>query len=144
MARPELVYVNTIKTTPERLWQALTDPEFTRRYWYGTRVESDWQEGSPILFRKPEGMGEPDTGTVLIADRPKTLSFSWHVSFGDFAKEKDSRVTFTIEPEGDDHVKLTLVHDRFQEGSALKQTMAKGGWPPILANLVKILEGAGR
>ena len=50
-------------------------------------------------------------------------------------------MTFTIEPDGDDRVKLTLVHDEFQEGSALKETMAKGGWPPILANLVKMLEG---
>ncbi len=133
-----------IRTTPAKLWQALTDPDFNRRYWYGTRLESDWQEGSPILFRKPEGMGEPDTDTVLVADRPKTLSFSWHVCYGEFARQKDSRVTFTIEPDGDGRVKLALVHDQFQEGSALKETMAKGGWPPILANLVKVLEGVGQ
>ncbi len=138
MAKPELVYVNRIRATPDAVWRALTDPAFTERYWYGTRVESDWQVGSPILFRKPQG--EPDTGTVLIADKPRTLSFSWHVAWGDFAKEKDTRVTFTIEPDGD-AVKLTLVHDEFQEGSTLKETMAKGGWPPILANLVKMLEG---
>ncbi len=142
MAKPELVYVNTIKTTPERLWRALTDPAFTERYWYGTRLESDWRVGSPIVFHKPQG--EPDTGKVLIADKPKTLSFSWHVSYGDFAKEKDSRVTFTIDPDGSDHVKLTLVHDEFEEGSALRETMAKGGWPPILANLVNMLEGTAR
>jgi uncharacterized protein YndB with AHSA1/START domain len=139
MAKAELVYVNTIRTTPERLWQALTDPVFTQRYWYGTRVESDWKAGSPIVFRKPQG--EPDTGKVLVADRPRKLSFSWHVSYGDFARERDSRVTFTIEPDGSDHVKLTLVHDDFQEDSALRETMAKGGWPPILAALKKTLEG---
>jgi uncharacterized protein YndB with AHSA1/START domain len=142
MAKPELVYVNTIKTTPERVWQALTDPAFTERYWYGTRLESDWKVGSSIIFHKPQG--EPDTGTVLVADKPKTLAFSWHVSYGDFAREKDSRVTFTIEPDGSDRVKLTLVHDDFQEGSALKETMAKGGWPPILAALVNMLEGTGQ
>lgn len=139
MSKPELVYVNRIKATPEQVWRALTDPVFTARYWYGTRVESDWQVGSRITFVKPQG--EPDTGKVLVADKPKTLSFSWHVAYGDFAKEKDSRVTFTIEEDGD-AVKLTLVHDEFQEGSALKEQMAKGGWPPILANLVKALETA--
>jgi len=139
MAKPELVYVNTIKATPEQVWQALTDPAFTERYWYGTRVESDWQVGSPILFRKPQG--EPDTGKVLVAEKPRTLSFAWHVAYGDFAKEKDSRVTFTVEPDGD-HVKLTLVHDDFEDGSALRQTMEKGGWPPILAGLRKALEEA--
>jgi uncharacterized protein YndB with AHSA1/START domain len=133
------VYVNHIKATPERVWQALTDPAFTARYWYGTRLESDWKVGSTIVFVKPQG--EPDTGTVLVADKPKTLSFAWHVAYGDFAKEKDSRVTFTIEPDGDG-VKLTLVHDQFQEGSALKEAMAKGGWPPILAEMVKTAEAA--
>ena len=58
---------------PRRGCGRRSDPEFTPRYWYGTRLEFDWQEGSPILFRKPEGMGEPDTGTVLVADRPTTL-----------------------------------------------------------------------
>ena len=138
MAKPELVYVNRIRATPEKVWQALTDPAFTERYWYGTRVESDWQVGSPILFHKPQG--EPDTGTVFVADRPRTLSFGWHVAWGDFAKEKDSRVTFTIEPDGD-QVKLTLVHDDFEEGSKLMEQMQKGGWPPILAALVEVLEG---
>ncbi len=116
MAKPELVYVHRIKATPEKIWQALTDPAFTARYWYGTRVESDWKVGSPITFVKPEGMGAPDTGKVLVADKPRTLSFSWHIAWGEMAKEKDSRVTFTLEPDGD-AVKLTLVHDEFEEGS---------------------------
>src|SRR5581483_7976191 len=127
MAKPELVYVHRIKATPERVWQALTDPAFTARYWYGTRVESDWKAGSPITFRKPEGMGAPDTGTVLVADRPRTLSFSWHIAWGEMAKEKDSRVTFTIEPEGQGS-KLTLVHDEFEEGRKAAEAL-KRGWP---------------
>ena len=110
MSKPELVYVNHIKATPQRVWQALTDPAFTARYWYGTRLESDWKVGSPITFIKPQG--EPDTGKVLVADKPRKLSFSWHIAWGEMSKEPDSRVTFTIEPEGDG-VKLTLVHDDF-------------------------------
>jgi uncharacterized protein YndB with AHSA1/START domain len=138
MAKPELVYVNTIKATPQRVWQALTDPAFTERYWYGTKVVSDWKVGSPITFVKPQG--EPDTGKVLIADKPRKLSFSWHIAWGEMSKEPDSRVTFTIEPEGDG-VKLTLVHDDFIEGSKAAEAL-KHGWPGILAGLIKTAEAA--
>ena len=138
MAKPELVYVNHIKSTPERVWQALTDPAFTQRYWYGTRVESDWKVGSPITFVKPQG--EPDTGKVLVADKPRTLSFSWHIAWGEMSKEQDSRVTFTIEPDGAGS-KLTLVHDDFEEGSKAAEAL-KHGWPDILAGLIKTAEAA--
>ena len=136
MTKPSLVYVNTIAAPPEKVWRALTDPAFTARYWYGTRVESDWKVGSPITFRKPQG--EPDTGKVLVADPPRTLAFSWHIAWGEMAKEKDSRVTFTIEPDGAGS-KLTLVHDEFEEGSKAAEAL-KNGWPGILAGLKKTLE----
>jgi uncharacterized protein YndB with AHSA1/START domain len=136
MSKPELVYVNHIKSTPEKVWQALTDPAFTARYWYGTRLESDWKVGSTITFVKPQG--EPDTGKVLVADKPRKLSFSWHIAWGEMAKERDSRVTFTIEPDGD-AVKLTLVHDDFDEGGKADEAL-KGGWVGILAGLVKTAE----
>lgn len=138
MSKPELVYVNAIAAPPEKVWQALTDPAFTARYWYGTRVESDWRVGSPITFVKPEGMGPPDTGIVLVADRPRTLSFSWHIVWGEMAREKDSRVTFTIEADGAGS-KLILVHDEFEEGSQAAEAL-KNGWKGILAGLKKILE----
>ena len=138
MNKSELVYVNHIRATPERVWQALTDPSFTQRYWYGTRLESDWQVGSPIVFHKPQG--EPDTGRVLVADPPKTLSFAWHIAWGEMAKERDSRVTFTIEPDGDG-VKLTLVHDDFDEGSKAMEAL-KSGWRGILAGLKTAAEAA--
>ncbi|CAN5135452.1 SRPBCC family protein [soil metagenome] len=136
MTKPSLVYVNTIAAPPERVWQAITDPAFTARYWYGTRLESDWKVGSSITFVKPQG--EPDTGRVLVADKPRTLSFSWHIAWGEMAKEKDSRVTFTIEPDGGGS-KLTLVHDEFEEGSKAAEAL-KHGWPGILAGLKKSLE----
>jgi uncharacterized protein YndB with AHSA1/START domain len=137
MSKPELVYVNRIKATPERVWQALTDPAFTQRYWYGTRLESDWKVGSPIVFVKPQG--DADTGKVLVADKPRKLAFSWHIAWGEMAKEPDSRVTFTIEPDGDG-VKLTLVHDELVEGGQVIEAMKAGGWPPILAGLKQAVE----
>ena len=137
MSKPELVYVNHIRSTPERVWQALTDPAFTARYWYGTQLESDWKVGSAITFVKPQG--EPDTGKVLVADKPRKLSFSWHIAWGEMSKEPDSRVTFTIDPEGDG-VKLTLVHDDFIEGSLAAEAL-KNGWKGILAGLKNTLEG---
>ena len=138
MSKPELVYVHHIKAAPERVWQALTDPAFTARYWYGTRLESDWEVGSPITFVKPQG--EPDTGRVLVADKPHKLQFSWHIAWDEMAKEPDSRVTFTIEPKGDG-VKLTLVHDDFIEGSLAAEAL-KNGWKGILAGLIKTAEEA--
>jgi len=135
--KPQLVYVTEIRATPEQVWQALTDPVFTARYWYGTRLESDWQTGSPILFRKPQG--EPDEGTVILADPPRTLVFSWKVNFGPLQGEPASRVTFTIERAGE-AVKLSLVHDEFEAGSKVYEAL-KGGWPGILAGLRKTLEG---
>ena len=138
MSKPELVYVNAIAAPPEKVWQALTDPAFTARYWYGTRLESDWKVGSPISFVKPPNAGPPDTGKVLVADKPRKLAFSWHIAWGEMAKEKDSRVTFTIEPDGDG-AKLTLVHDEFEEGSKAAEAL-KHGWKGILAGLKKTLE----
>ena len=132
----ELVYVTEIRASADRVWQALTQPAFTERYWYGTRLESDWKAGSPIVFRKPQG--DPDEGTVLVADRPRKLVFSWIVNFGPLKGERASRVTFTIDPHGDG-VKLTLVHDDFDAGSKVFEAL-KGGWPAILAGLKKTAE----
>jgi len=73
-----------------------------------------------------------------VADKPRKLAFSWHIAWGEMAKEKDSRVTFTIEPDGKGS-KLTLVHDELEEGSKAAEAL-KNGWPAILAGLKKTLE----
>jgi uncharacterized protein YndB with AHSA1/START domain len=128
MAKPEVVYVTYIRATPERVWQALTDPAFTERYWYGTRIESDWKAGSRITFRKSEA--STDTGSVLVSDPPRQLSFVWHRG----PPRGDSRVTFAIEAQGES-VKLTLVNDNFDEGAKLPE-----GWPKVLSGLKTLLE----
>lgn len=151
MDKTEFVYVTYIKTTPEKLWQALTDPAFTKRYW-GAELQSDWQQGSPVLWREasPEFI---DYGSeVLEFDPPRRLAYSWHMPRREHADylgwsddqltraqaEPRSRVSFDLEPEGET-VKLTVVHDGFAPGSDMLKAVS-GGWPAILASLKSLLE----
>ena len=156
---PAFVYATYIATTPERLWAALTDPAFTRRYWGGTELHSDWAVGSPVLWQDPGG--EPrDLGQVVLeADPPRRLSYSWHgfqpehaEFFGwsaeEFARhgaERRSKVTFDIEPHGDAAVRLTVTHDDFAPDSVMHRAISgqlppSGGWPELLADLKTLLE----
>lgn len=138
MADAPFVYVTYIKTTPEKLWEALTSPAFSRQYWSGTQVRSDWQVGSPIQLIDPEGQIS-DTGTILEAERGRKLSYSWNVDFvAELAAEGASRVTFELEPVVDT-VKLTVTHDRFVDGSKVRLGVSEG-WPQILASLKTLLE----
>jgi uncharacterized protein YndB with AHSA1/START domain len=138
MADAPFVYVTYIKTTPERLWEALTTPAFTAQYWSGTRVESDWAVGSPVRLLDHAGQ-VTDTGEVLEADRPRRLSYSWRVDFHPELKaEGASRVTFELEP-AEDAVKLTVTHDQFVDGSKVRVGVSTG-WPIIMASLKTLLE----
>jgi uncharacterized protein YndB with AHSA1/START domain len=137
MSKPEFVYVTYIETTPEKLFQALTDSEFSRRYWFGAEIRSDWKVGSP--FALVMGGQVTDTGTVLEFDPPKRLSYTFHHETSESArKEKPSRVTFVLKPYGK-LVKLTLTHDDFAPGSVIIDGISKG-WPAILGSLKSLLE----
>lgn len=151
MERPSFVYTTYIRTTPERLWQALTDPAFTKRYW-GATFQSDWNEGSEVTWEL-FGITIADPEQVVLASDPyRRLSYSWHTFTPELAEalevtdeardriaaEARSKVTFDIEPRGD-VVKLTVVHDGFEPGS-LMVAMVSQGWPSILANLKTLLE----
>jgi uncharacterized protein YndB with AHSA1/START domain/DNA-binding transcriptional ArsR family regulator len=148
---PEFVYTTYINTTPDRLWQAITDPAFTRRYW-GVALLSDWQVGSPIAWELGGiTIAGPDQ-TVLEADPPHRLSYTWHAITPEFAAavggdpdeiaamaaEPRSHVTFSLEPLGS-MVKLTVTHGGFEPGSAVLAGVS-GGWPAILASLKTLLE----
>jgi uncharacterized protein YndB with AHSA1/START domain len=137
MGKPEFVYITYIETTPEKLWQALTSSEFSRRYWWDTHVVSDWKVGSPFALVLN---GETtDVGEVLEADRPRRLSYTFHHVLNEAArKEKPTRVTFVLEPFGK-LVKLTLTHQDFAEDSVILDGIAKG-WPAILSSLKSMLE----
>ncbi|NUO59923.1 MAG: metalloregulator ArsR/SmtB family transcription factor [Hamadaea sp.] len=148
MSDTEFVYTTYIRTTPEKLWQALTDPAFTSRYW-GTVFETDWQKGSAITWIY-KGLRMEDPEQVILESQPyRRLSYTWHTFTPEFqemvggmppemAAEPRSRLTFELEPQGD-VVKLTVVHDGFQPGSQVLEGI-RGGWPPLLSSLKSLLE----
>jgi len=151
MTRTEFVYTTYIKTTPQRLWQALTEPAFTRRYW-GATFESDWTAGSAITWEQ-NGVTIADPAQVILESEPyRRLAYSWHTFTPEWARafefsdeflarvssEPRSKVTFDIEPLGE-KVRLTVMHDGFEPGSTVLESVS-GGWPAILANLKTLLE----
>jgi len=138
MKKPEFVYVTYIATTPERLWEALTRGEFTRKYWYDRRIESDWRIGSPVRFYDGANNDLTDSGVVLESDPPRRLAYTFQNEFDPQARQAGaSRVTFTLEPfEG--MVKLTLVHDELP--SEQMAVEFREGWAPILSSLKTFLE----
>jgi uncharacterized protein YndB with AHSA1/START domain len=135
--RPEFVYVTYIKTTPEKLWEALTSSEFSRRYWFDTELRSDFKVGSPLALVTDGKV--TDTGEILEADRPRRLSYTFKHELNDeMRRETPTKVVFTLEPHGE-LVKLTLTHEGFAKDSKLLDGISKG-WPAILASLKSLLE----
>ncbi|MGI5267623.1 ArsR/SmtB family transcription factor [Nonomuraea sp. CA-218870] len=151
VSKPEFVYTTYIATTPERLWRALIEPEFTEAYW-GLALESAWTEGASVGWRSGESAFDDGGSTVLESDPYRRLSYSWHAFTPEWAEvsgvgadvlaelkgEPRSRVTFELEPHGDG-VRLTVVHDGFEPGSTALE-MLSSGWPEVLSGLKTLLE----
>jgi uncharacterized protein YndB with AHSA1/START domain len=139
MSEPAFVYVTYIRTTPDRLWEALTHPDFKEKYWFGRRCDSDWKAGSAHRLVAPNGSLDFD-GEVLVSDPPRRLSYTFHNSPSDPAAEREapSRVTYDLEPV-EDSVKLTVTHDQFPDGSKVRPGVSNG-WPVILSALKSLLE----
>jgi uncharacterized protein YndB with AHSA1/START domain len=136
MSKPAFVYVTYIETSAEKLWQALTDGNFTERYWFGHRVTSDWTVGSAYRFAN---QGKPMVeGKVLASDPPRRLAYSWDVVKEGAAREPTSRVTFDLVPRGK-VIKLIVTHDEIDEGGTTLHDVS-AGWPLVLASLKSILE----
>ena len=126
-----------IKTTPERLWEAITDPEMRKRYSFGVGIESDWTEGSEYKASVP-GVIDISSGENLEVDPPRRLVQSFRALWSeDVQREGVSRVTWEIEPVGDDSCRLTVVHDQLSKGASNE---LYGGWPQILSGLKTLLE----
>ncbi len=134
----DFVYVTYIKTTPENLWEALTSPEFTRQYWFGIAVASNWKVGSPIEYMQ-EGKARVE-GRILAAERPKLLSYTFRETAGEASKEPPTKVTLELEPEaGTETVRLTVTHTDFVPNSKHRPAIS-GGWPAVLSGLKSLLE----
>ncbi len=133
----EKVFEIYIRTTPERLWEAITDPAIHAKYHFGVSPQSDWQEGEGYQWTHPGSAGALAEGENLVVDPPRKLVQSMTVLWSDDAKaESTSRVTWEIEPVGDS-CRLTVTHDQLRDGAPEE---IYGGWPMILSGLKTWLE----
>jgi uncharacterized protein YndB with AHSA1/START domain len=138
MSKSEFVYVTYIKTTPDKLWYAITNPEFMKQYWLGTHCESDWKAGSTWKMVSESGQ-ITDSGEIIEINPPKRLVIKWqHEWRPELKAEGYSHCTFEIEPVGD-ATKLTVTHVIDRKPSKLIEAVS-GGWPKILSNLKSLLE----
>jgi uncharacterized protein YndB with AHSA1/START domain len=132
------VYVTFIRTTPEKLWRALLDPEFTRKFWVGTWQDCEWKAGASWKLMRPDG-SVGDSGEVVEIEPPRRLVLTWRNEFRpELREEGHSRMTYVLEPQGD-AVKLTVLHEIDRPGSKFIGAVSNG-WPYVLSNLKSLLE----
>jgi uncharacterized protein YndB with AHSA1/START domain len=132
------VYVSYIRTTPEKLWSALTDAEFMKQYWFGVHCESQWKAGS--AWKMVDGKGQIlDAGEIVEAEPPRRMVIRWqHQSKPELKAEGESLCTIELEPFGA-AVKLSITHTINREPSKLIEAVS-GGWPKVISNLKALLE----
>ncbi|TCO49934.1 DNA-binding transcriptional ArsR family regulator [Kribbella antiqua] len=149
----DFVYTSYIKTTPERLWQALTDPKFTQEYW-GVQLETDWKVGSEIVWRYGGATMAGPGQVVLEYDPYRRLAYTWHHITPEFAQvtemsdevfekasaEPLSKASFDLEPVGD-QVKLTVIHGGFEPSSEIHASISEG-WVQLISDLKSFVESS--
>ncbi len=134
------VYITYIASTPERVWDALTASEFTRQYFFGRGVESDWRQGSPWLLRKPDG-GVDVQGVVRESDRPRKLVLSWNVvGIPQMQGLPEAIVSYEIEAVSTSVVRLTMTEAHPTPIPAYLLEGGRKGWPMILSGLKSVIE----
>src|SRR5271154_654172 len=136
MSDTKLVYEIFIRTTPEKLWRALTEPEFTRQYFHGTEIRSKLKVGEPFLSTTADGTKMVD-GQVLECEPPHKLVHTWRVHWDPALSHELSTVSYLIERKGE-NCKLTVVHE--VENAPLTAGQGEGGWGGVLASLKTLLE----
>ncbi len=141
MTENSFIYVTYIATTPEKLWEALTNSKYTEQYFFGSSIQSNWQEGSEITYSRNGQVS--DYGKILKIDHNRVLSYTW-TYFGEGVEEKQpSHVTFELKPMKET-VKLTLRHENLQPGDLVDRDDTfeglNNGWPAIISNLKSLLE----
>ncbi|HEU0215813.1 MAG TPA: SRPBCC family protein [Stellaceae bacterium] len=136
--KSQFVYVTYIRTTPDRLWSALTNSEFAPQYWLGVRVDADWNVGGAWKLSFADGR-VADTGEIVAFEPEKRLGIRWRNEFRPELKAEGwSLCTMELEPVGE-AVKLTVTHSIEREDSRFIEAVS-GGWPQILSNLKSLLE----
>lgn len=140
MDKPKFVYVSYIYSTPERVWNALTDPEVTRQYWWNHRNASDWKVGSRWEHRDYDDPKRVDiVGQVVESTPPSRLVVTWVPPADEGNSEKTSRVTYDIELVKEDVVRLTVTHDELEPDSEMFHSVSFG-WPAVVSELKTLLE----
>lgn len=138
MSNSRFVYVIYIRTTAQKLWQGLTDPDFTRRYWCDTWQDCQWKAGAEWRLMIPDGR-VGDSGEVLEIEPPRRLVLKWRNEFlPEMREEGYSRMSYELETRGE-AVKLTVVHEMDRPNSTFIESISSG-WPPILSSLKSLLE----
>ena len=137
--RPDTVYTIYIGATPERVWEALTSAEFSRKYFFGFAIEAELREGGAFIMRAPDG-SEHITGKVIVCEPPKKLTVTWNVNWpGLIAALGQTLVTYEIEPAGE-AVRLTMTEAHEKPFADDILSGGRQGWPAILSSLKSVLE----
>ncbi|MGZ4120280.1 MAG: SRPBCC family protein [Actinomycetota bacterium] len=135
------VYQVFIKSTPERIWEAITKPEFTAKYFHGARVETTAEKGASIRYYAPDGTTVWHDDVVIESDPPRRLVASWRALWDEeTAAEPASRVTWEIEQREDGLCLLTVVHDQLEQSPVTAGRVSGTGWMMVLSGLKTLLE----
>lgn len=135
------VYQVLIKAPAQRVWDAITQPEFTERYFHGARVETTGQAGTPLRYRSPDGSRLWGDEVIIESDPPHKLVVPWRSLYDDeLAAEPPSRVTWLIEEQHDGVCLLTVVHDRLEDSPRTAASVSGIGWLSVVNGLKTLLE----
>jgi uncharacterized protein YndB with AHSA1/START domain len=139
-AQATQVYSVFIRATPEQVWDAITKPEFTTKYFYGSAIDSRFEAGAPYAGWSADRSRQLVEGEVLEVERPRLLRHTWRALYDEeTATEAHSRVTWEIEPQEGGVTKLTVVHDELEQAPKTAESVA-GGWMYVLSGLKTLLE----
>jgi uncharacterized protein YndB with AHSA1/START domain len=138
--KPDHVFAVYIRATPQQIWDAITKPEFTANYFFGSRVDTNGKTGSPIRHYAPDGKTLWGDDTILESNPPRRLVHGWRSLYNsELAAEPASRVTWEIDPQPAGITKLTVIHDQLEESPKTAANVS-GGWMFVISGLKTLLE----
>lgn len=137
--KPRLVFQIIIQSPQVRVWEAITNPEFTARYYYGCALKTDLTVGSPFTYQMPNGSPIVE-GEVMASEPPHRLVHSYHSLWPPMDKDAPTKVTWELESMSEGVTKVTVVHEDFEGETATYQGLQSGGWTWILSNMKTLLE----